>query len=227
MGDLGMNGSDLRYRIAFPASAMLTCRLGALRDGRRQESTVQSGATTTKGLTMSKFLLALSLSAAMTLAACGAEQPAATSDSDPMPADDSQSAAMAAASKGFHYSPWPGMVIVETPFHVRSDRIYTTKNGADRRRTTLELLEGEAAKVIGSIGDTLVSGGFSAMNIPDKGDGIQRLAYRRNGYGRINLSAKSDVGDKPANPRATGLITFDWPLSGSEPPEAGALERRQ
>lgn len=176
---------------------------------------------------MSKFLLALSLSAAMTLAACGVEQPAATSDSDPMPADDSQSAAMAAASKGFHYSPWPGMVIVESPFHVRSDRIYTTKNGADRRRTTLELLEGEAANVIGSIGDTLVSEGFSAMNIPDKGDGIQRLAYRRNGYGRINLSAKSDAGDKPANPRATGVITFDWPLSGSEPPEAGASERRQ
>ncbi len=119
------------------------------------------------------------------------------------------------------------MVIVETPFHVPCNRIYTTKNGAERRRTTIELLEGEAATVIGSIGDSRVSEGFRAMNIQDKGDGIQRLAYKRNGYGRINLSAKSDVEDKPANPRATGPIMFDWPLSDSEPPKAGASESRQ
>src|SRR5678815_3484980 len=76
------------------------------------------------------------------LAACSGERPA-PADAGPEPG---VAAAITTASGPGEqkcvdaYSPLPKAVVL-TPYHVRSDRIYTTKTGAERRRATLELLE--------------------------------------------------------------------------------------
>ena len=110
------------------------------------------------------------------------------------------------------YSPLPKGVVL-APFHVRSDRIYTTKVGAERRRATLELLEGGTAAAADDVSKQMAASGFRSLGVEDKGDGMIRLAFLKKDAGRINVTASSDVGDKPSNPHAVGLIMFDWQLA--------------
>lgn len=120
------------------------------------------------------------------------------------------------------YKPFPSAISLTTAYHVRRDHIYTTKAGDARRGSSLELLEGDALAVVDSLGESLVAQGFHAMNLKDKGDGVTRVAYRKTGYGRINLSATPSVGEKPSNPDAVGVVAIDWPVPQSRKETAGA-----
>jgi hypothetical protein len=120
------------------------------------------------------------------------------------------------------YSPLPPEFAFATPFHVRADRIYTSPTGVPRRISTLEILAGNADTVAAEAGRAFVAMGFREVQTPSKGDGLTRLAFVKPKYGRINIYAQADVGDKPFNPAAVGLIKFDWPLAA---PPAKAAEQ--
>lgn len=119
------------------------------------------------------------------------------------------------------YSPLPPGFAFATPFHVRGDRIYTTPTGLARRISTLEILAGDSGTVAVEAGRAFVAMGFREVQIPSKDEGQTRLAFVKPGYGRVNIYAQADVGDKPFNPAAVGLVKFDWPLT---PPPAKADE---
>ena len=101
------------------------------------------------------------------------------------------------------------------PYQVRSDRVYTTKAGLTRRRSTLELLESDVATVVADVSTQLVSEGFRKVAVKDSIDGLTRLAFAKKDYGRINITGSKDVGDKPSNPKAVGLLSFDWPVDAA------------
>jgi len=155
----------------------------------------------------------------MFLAACSREQPVAPLEAE-APAAAAASVDTAPVPQGFVYSPLPEGVSIATPFHVRNDRIYSTRTGAMRRRSNLELLEGDAAAAAVAVGSQLQAGGFRSIEIEDKGDGMTRLAFIKKAAGRVNLRAGSDVGAKPANPLAQGLLSIDWQVSAA--PAAGS-----
>jgi len=163
------------------------------------------------------------------LGACSQEtvQPASTSTRDTTVAP--------AASKeqpeidlGYDYRPLPDGVGIEAPFVVRNDRIYVTKAGDERRRTSLEILEGDSTRLAEAAVGQLEAQGFSRMQIPERGDGVLRMAVRKKGVGRINVTANPDVGNNPSHPRSVGVISFDWPSAaaqaGAQAPEAVAAE---
>jgi hypothetical protein len=130
-----------------------------------------------------------------------------------MPQKACSSGLEATNGDGFAYSPLPRGIQLVQSFHVRSDRIYTTKTGAERRRATLELLEGGTAAAAEDVQKQMAASGFRALPVKDKGDGITRLAFVKKGMGRTNVSVNPDVGDKPSNPHAVGVIMFDWQLT--------------
>lgn len=160
---------------------------------------------------MTRHLVVLAV--ALALGACSGKDAApqvsanTTADATPTATADDQ------APTGFAYSPFPHGVVLVQPFHVRSDRIYTTKPGAQRRRATLELLADGPASAADSVRKQMAASGFRALTVKDKGDGITRLAFVKKGMGRINVNTSSEVGDKPSNPHAVGLIMFDWQLA--------------
>lgn len=163
--------------------------------------------------------------AVSTLATLCALALAACSDPQQAPADSAHAgqpaateaaganAGNAAAPAGFAYSPLPEGVSVSSPYQVRSDRVYQTKSGAERRRATLELLEGDPVAAIRTIGGQLEAQGFHALPVADKGDEVTRLAYRKREAGRINMAAWSDIGERPSNPHSVGVLWVDWQLT--------------
>ncbi len=156
--------------------------------------------------------LSFVIATAIALSACNSPQPApqstaeASVDCPPAPAPE--------VPKPM-YDPLPDGVVLDLPFHVRSDRFYTTRGGDQRRVSTLELLDGDAGTVAREIGSALEASGFSTIAIPEKEDGVERLAFRKGGYGRINVSYQADPGDSPVNPAAVGVLKFDWPVDAS------------
>lgn len=118
--------------------------------------------------------------------------------------------AEACAQTGF-YSPFPGDLQVQFPFHVRSDRIFTNSKGALRRRVVLETLGGTAPEAFDSASQSLVAGGYRAKGklkgTPEK---RQAQSFVLKGQPTIALVSNVDVGKKPANPQSTGLVSFEW-----------------
>jgi hypothetical protein len=125
------------------------------------------------------------------------------------------------------YSPLPDGISVDNDFIVRSDRVYVTKTGVERRRTTLELLDGSPSTVADAVVANFVGQGFRPMDVPDKGDGVARQSVRKGGVGRINVTATSDTGANPAHPRSVGIVAIDWPLTAPQPRTAPADEATQ
>lgn len=126
-------------------------------------------------------------------------------------------APVSAIASSFAYSPLPPGVVLQTPFHVRGDRIYVTPKGMTRRVGTLELLEGDAIAVATGLETQMADAGFRTLVVPQKEDGMARFAYDRKDYGRINVYAQADVGANPFHPDAVGIIKFDWPLDAQTP----------
>lgn len=163
---------------------------------------------------MSKKVL---LAAAFLVAGCS-QQPAQQESTAP----DAAPQAVQAESEPCPpagYSATPDGVTVDHDYLVRADRMYVARSGDERRRTTLELLDGDPRTVAEAALATLMEQGFRQLDIPDRGDGVLRLAVHEPGVGRINISATDDRGGNPAHPRSVGLVGFDMPMApaGAEP----------
>ena len=109
------------------------------------------------------------------------------------------------------YSPLPGDMQMQFPFQLRSDRIFTNKKGAVRRRVTLETLDGTAPEAFDSASQALTAAGYKAKGklkgAPEK---KQAQYFVRKGQPSIALVSNADVGKNPANPQSTGLVYFEW-----------------
>lgn len=125
------------------------------------------------------------------------------------------SEAQACAKTGF-YSPLPADIELAFPFHLRSDRIFT-KKGKLRRRVLIELLEGNAGDAFASASQSLAAAGYQPKGKP-KGEptGRQSQAFTKKGHPSIVLVSNVNVGTKPANPGAVGLMAFDWTPPGAK-----------
>ena len=164
------------------------------------------------------------LAALLFAAGCTSEAPAPTqaTATDPTPVQ-----ADAEPCPPPEYSATPENVAVGHAYLVRADRIYETRAGGERRRSSLELLDGDPRAVAEAVVADLVGKGFRQMDVPDRGDGTLRLAVIKKGVGRINVAATDDRGSNPAHPRSVGIVTFDWPVTaaqGASDGEAGAEE---
>jgi hypothetical protein len=84
-----------------------------------------------------------------------------------MPQKACSSGLEATNGDGFAYSPLPRGIQLVQSFHVRSDRIYTTKTGAQRRRATLELLEGGTAAAAEYVKKLMAASVFRALPVKD------------------------------------------------------------
>lgn len=116
----------------------------------------------------------------------------------------------ACPAEGF-YSPLPVDIRLAFPFHLRSDRIFTNKKGKLRRRVTMELLEGQAGAAFESASQSLVAGGYKPKGVA-KGDLTARSSqtFTQKGKPSIVLVSNVNVGAKPANPDALGLVSLEW-----------------
>lgn len=115
------------------------------------------------------------------------------------------------------YSPLPGDLQVQFPFHLRSDRIFTNKKGALRRRVTLETLNGTAAEAFEGASQSLVAAGYKAKGkLKGSPEKKQAQSFVRKGQPTIALVSNVDVGSKPANPDATGLVYFEWTVRSAK-----------
>lgn len=154
------------------------------------------------------------------LAAC-AREPANPTPA-PVPAGTDVAPAAPAVDAGFDHTPLPAGIVVDTPYLVRSERVYLTRNGAERHRSTIELLEGDAVALASDIGTQLAANGYRALQVADRGDGITRHGFAKRGEGRVNISATPEVGTRPAHPRSVGVLSIDWPSAPAPRVEAGA-----
>ena len=129
----------------------------------------------------------------------------------------SQSATQKAQICAHFYSPLPGDLHVEFPFHLRSDRIFTNKKDKLRRRVVLEMLGGASSEAFESASQSLVAAGYKAKGTP-KGSAEKKLSQRftKKGQPAVALVASADVGKKPANPDSTGLVYFEWTPRGAK-----------
>lgn len=115
------------------------------------------------------------------------------------------------------YSPLPGDVQLQFPFQLRSDRIFTNKKGTVRRRVTLETLSGTAPEAFGSASQSLIAAGYKAKGkLKGAAENKQSQTFVRKGQPSIALVSNVDVGSKPANPDATGLVYFEWTLRAAK-----------
>ncbi|MGN7726625.1 hypothetical protein ACTJIL_12535 [Luteimonas sp. 22616] len=115
------------------------------------------------------------------------------------------------------YSPLPSELQVQFPFHLRSDRIFTNKKGTVRRRVTLETLNGTAQEAFESASQSLVAAGYKAKGkLKGSPDKKQAQSFARKGQPSIALVSSVDVGSKPANPDAIGLVYFEWTPQGAK-----------
>lgn len=170
---------------------------------------------------MIRICRVVTLSAVLMIASCSSEAPQSASVSVPPCAPAPGESGGAAQASGFAYSPLPAGIVLMSPYQVRVDRVYVTSKGEERRTTSLELLEGNVDSLAQDILRQLADTGYTAMNIPEKNDGVTRRAVRKKSVGRINVSNTEKLGAKPSNPRSVGVISFDWPLGpASDTPPA-------
>lgn len=109
-----------------------------------------------------------------------------------------------------HFLP-PG-VTLSAAAEQRSMHGYTTKAGAERRVVIFELRNGDIESTADSLKSDMERAGFSARDEADRGDGKTRITFIKPGYGRVNASLTTDVGDKPLDPNAPGVFSLDIPL---------------
>jgi len=169
---------------------------------------------------MSKKLI---LVAALLAAGCAQEtSPAGDTAGPAVGPVEAAAADPAAECPEPRYSPLPAAVAFDRDFLVRTDKVYVTRAGGERRRTSLEILDGDAQAIAREVVADLVAQGARELDVEDRGDGTLRLAVNQRGVGRINVSATDDRGANPAHPRSVGIVAFDWPLSGGDDADAEA-----
>ena len=173
---------------------------------------------------MSKQLAMAALSAATLWLAVGCAQDAAP-DGDARTATGAAQVADTAPCPEPAYLAMPAGIELDQPFLVASDRVYETDAGGERRRTWLEIQEGDPLQVAEGVVTGLLAEGFERVETRERDDDITRLAVHKRGVGRINISATRELGARPSHPRSVGQVGFDWPVAGpDEGPDAGPDE---
>lgn len=171
------------------------------------------------------ILLAAGLAAFM-VAGC-AQETASPDGAAPAAADagvaDGSAAAMAPCPDPA-YRATPDDVALDQAFLVRQDRLYVTRTGAERRRTSLEIQEGDPRQLAERVVGDLVGQGYRQIEVADRGDGIARYAVTKRGVGRVNVAATTDLGARPSHPRSVGVVSFDWPVAGADEDDGSAQE---
>lgn len=133
-----------------------------------------------------------------------------------MAAPSPQAETQACKQAGF-YSPLPADVQLSFPFQLRSDRIFTNKKGKVRRRVTIEFLEGSAGDAFVSASQSLEAVGYKAKGkLKGESTTRQSQAFVMKGKPSITLVSNVNVGKKPANPEAVGLVSFEWTVPGKK-----------
>jgi len=155
------------------------------------------------------------------LAACSDNTPVDQGAASPAsgPADTSLVQADC-VGEGF-YSPLPAGVTVSFPFHFRIDRISPNSKGKMNRRVVLEIVEGDTAAAFESAKQSLLDAGYR-LNGEPKGDPAKKQLqkFKKEGSPAITLKSDTNVGKKPSNPAAIGVVYFDWLVPDAAQPES-------
>lgn len=163
---------------------------------------------------MKSFVL---LTVVVLAAACSRNEPSAPAN-EPTAVVEADANAQVASCPGNTYSAVPEGVDLQGQYYIHNDRVYETKEGVERRHTSLELMSGDAVQIAKGVAQQYVEKGFRQMEIKDRGDGVTRLAVLKPGVGRINIDASADHGKNPSNQRSVGVISFDWVVGQSMAP---------
>lgn len=135
------------------------------------------------------------------------------------PSPNSQAALQEqACAQGGFYSPLPVNIQLASPFHLRSDRIATNKQGKVRRRVTLEMLQGTGGEAFADASRSLLAAGYEVKGqLKGEPTARQSQGFIKKGHPSIVLISNVDVGAKPANPDAKGLLAVEWTPPGVKP----------
>ena len=114
------------------------------------------------------------------------------------------------------YNPFPAGVSPSFTYHLRTDRIYVHANGKSRRRLVLETLDSDAISALASLKQTLSASGFKQREDKTSPDGRITSPWSKKGSGTILLISVNDVGSKPSNPSAKGVVIIDYPFSAND-----------
>lgn len=149
---------------------------------------------------MSRMLISV---LAMALAACAVQD--GPVDASGLPG---------AASSEAGYNPLPAGLRLPPDYHLREDRFHVTKRkGHLRRRVALEVLDRDQGQAIEDIERLMHVGGYRVSGDPEASRKGTKLKFRRKGHPTITVEFRSDVGKKPANPRARHLVVMEWKVS--------------
>lgn len=107
--------------------------------------------------------------------------------------------------------PLPQHVILTFPYHVRADRPMETKAGKKVRRVVMEFLDGKAGEAITSLKASMKAAGFTASPVVSKTKGVRFVAFRKEGYGRVQVWVSAHRELETLHEQAKGTIRLDWP----------------
>jgi hypothetical protein len=106
-------------------------------------------------------------------------------------------------------------VVLVIAHQTRSNRTYVSQLGANRQQVAFEYLEGTPATAIKSMEQSLMAAGFVGTARPDSPTGVVSMTFKKEGYGQVNVWANPDIGPKPRNPDAKGVLGIDFPAPGA------------
>lgn len=153
----------------------------------------------------------------LAIAGCNNPRPAVLPVAGTTAATEAAPETAAACPEETGYKLFPEAMKLAIPYHLRGDRIYVHKNGQQRRRVTVEFLEGDVGTALAAFEQSMVTAGFKAGPRNDGADGKITMPFSKKGFGTAHVSAMPTVGPKPSNPDAKGVISIDYPM-GAAPP---------
>jgi hypothetical protein len=181
---------------------------------------------------MKKYVLPVAV-LALVLAACGEKPAPATGDAT---ADKPKAEAPATAAAKPKppvagkplAQPMPQGVVLNFPYHFRSDRIEQAKNGKNQRLILVESMAGTINQTSKALRESLKAAGFrpvtAAKDVPTDADGSQRFVFVKKGWDGSVTAVLAPKGERTLrNKASTATITFIWDdpaLAGATPTPA-------
>ncbi len=86
-----------------------------------------------------------------------------------------------------------------------------TQKGEQRNRSVFEYADGDSKSAYEAAKASLEAAGFTAGELKVDADGVLANTFRKAGYGRVQVSTSDNIGRKPKNPAAKGVLSLDWP----------------
>ncbi len=110
----------------------------------------------------------------------------------------------------------PDGLAMPVGFELRNVMERQTDKGERRNRSVYEFAEGDNAAAFEAVKQVLTGAGFKDGEVKLTDSGIS-ATFRKAGYGRIQVSVSSNLGKKPKNPAAKGVVSVDWPAADAAP----------